>query len=93
MGDWRKTLVYRSRDKEDWVKARNLLASNGIEHTPFESAEAPMAGCGIKLHPGNFWGTRKQPIFRIEVPLTHREQANAVLQGNVLPVKECGFQL
>ncbi len=93
MFGWRKALVYLSRDKDDWLKARKLLESNGIEYTPFESEEAPVAGCCSHLKPGNVWGTKKQYIFRIEVPSEYVEQANTILQGNVLPVKACGFQL
>ncbi len=91
--NWRKIVVYRSRDKDDWVKARNLLESNGIEYTAFESEEAQIAGCCSNLNPGNIWGTKKQYIFRIEVPVKYKEQALTILEGNVLPIKACGFQL
>ncbi len=93
MFNWRKIMVYRSRDKDDWLKARNLLEANGIEYTSFESEEAPIAGCCGKLNPGNIWGTKKRYIFRIEVPIKYKEQAITLLEGNVLPIKACGFQL
>lgn len=90
---WLKSVVYRSRDKEDWLHARKLLEKEGVEHTPLESTEVPVAGCCARLQPGNLAGKRDCPVFSIEVPKKYKEQAAGILQGKVLPVKDCGFRL
>lgn len=85
--------VYRSRDREDWMHARNLLESQGIEHTPSEREEIPVGGCGAKIQPGNFWGKSRGGIFSIEVAMEFKEKAERILKGRVLPVRECGIRL
>lgn len=89
----RQSMVYRSRDKEDWMCARGLLEEQGIAHKPSEKEEMPMGGCGAKIQPGNFWGKSRGRIFCIEVALELKEKAERILQGKVLPVRECGIQL
>ena len=77
-----KSVVYRSRDKSDWMYARSLLKE-----------EIPVGGCGAKIQPGNFWGRSRGSIFSIEVASELKQQAERILQGKVLPVKECGMRL
>ena len=38
---WKKTLVYRSKDKDDWETARKLLEEEGITHFPFVANIVP----------------------------------------------------
>ena len=93
MRAWKKTVVYRSRDKDDWLKAQDLLSKEDVEHWPFAAEEAPMAGCGIKIHPGKFWSSKNVPsvIYRIEVAVEEKERADSVLAGKVQPVRSYGF--
>ena len=70
-----------------------MLIVEGIEHWPFASEEAPMAGCGIKIHPGKFWSSKDVPsvIYRIEVAVEDKERADSILAGKVQPVRSYGF--
>ncbi len=88
-----KSVVYRSRDKSDWMYARSLLEEQGIAHQTSEKEEIPVGGCGAKIQPGNFWGRSRGSIFSIEVASELKQQAERILQGKVLPVKECGMRL
>lgn len=88
----RKSTIYRSRDKDDWMYARNLLEEEGIAHRTSEKDEIPVGGCGARIQPGNFWGRSRGRIFSIEVEPELKEQAERALQGKVLPVKECGMR-
>lgn len=90
---WKKNVVYRSRDREDWLKAQRLLEEAGIEYWPFATEEVPMGGCGAKIHPGKFWGSREASpiIFRIEVATDDKDKTETVLAGKVQPVRPCGF--
>lgn len=90
---WQKSVVYRSRDKEDWLRAKNLLETCGIDFVPLESTEVPVAGCCARLQPGNMFGKENRPVFSIEVPKKYKEQAAELLQGKVRPVMDCGFRL
>ena len=48
---WNKTLVYRSKDKDDWDKAKKLLEEADITYFPFAAQESPIPGCGAKVEP------------------------------------------
>ena len=45
----RKELVYCSKDREDWEKARSLLDAAELRSPAWESEEAPVGGCGGKI--------------------------------------------
>ncbi len=51
---WKKTLVYRSKDKDDWDKAKKLLEEADIVYFPFAAQESPIPGCGAKVNPCRF---------------------------------------
>ncbi|MBQ7515586.1 MAG: hypothetical protein IJS96_04835 [Schwartzia sp.] len=96
MKEWKKAVVYRSRDEADWTRAKELLAEAGIAAVPFAAEEMPVAGCGAKIRPGNFLNfgdASPTKIYRIEVAASDKERAAAVLEGKVLPVRDCGFSL
>ena len=50
----RKSLVYCSKDREDWEKARGLLAEAGIDITARNVEEPPVGGCGAKIDARSF---------------------------------------
>ena len=39
MKEWKKAVVYRSRDEADWTRAKELLAEAGIAAVPFAAEE------------------------------------------------------
>ena len=89
----RKALVYRSKDPEDFQRAKALLEEAGIAFSPYETEEAPAAGCGAKIDVRKYSGAPRVPdrIYRIEVAMADRPAAEAALEGKVLPVKSYGF--
>ena len=89
----RKALVYRSKDPEDFQRAKALLEEAGIAFFRYETEEAPAAGCCGKIDVRKYSGAPYIPtrIFRIEVAAAHKPAAEAVLDGKVLPVKSYGF--
>ena len=95
MSSWKKTIIYRSKDSEDWEKAKALLESAGIAYSSFAAEEAPMAGCGAKIDPRRFMNPNQVPstVYRIEVALDQKEKANSVLLGRVQPVRSYGFSV
>ena len=95
MKAWRKKLVYRSKDREDWDRAKGLLEEAGIEHFPFASEELPAGGCGAKIDPRKFLNAKPVPttIYRIEVAAADGERAEAVLRDKVKPVISYGVGL
>ncbi len=95
MSTWKKTLVYRSKDRADWEKAKALLEEAGIIHDPFAAEEAPIAGCGAKIDPRRFMNKGKVPsvIYRIEVSFEDKEKADNILRGRVQPVRSYGFSI
>ncbi len=88
MFGWSKALVYRSRNRDDWEKAKNLLQDAGVEIFPAATEEIPVAGCGCKIHPGKMVNPERYTpvIYRIEVSTSDREKAEKILEGNVMPV-------
>ena len=95
MKPWQKTIVYRSKDEQDWATAKQLLADAGIESYPFASEEAPMAGCGVKIDPRKFLNSNGVPsiVFRIEVAKGDKYRAEGVLAGKVQPVRNYGYSI
>ena len=91
----RKALVYRSKDPEDFRRAKALLEEAGIAFFPYETEEPPAASCGAKIDVRKFGGAPRVPdrILRIEVAARDREAAEAALEGKVLPVKSYGFSV
>ena len=89
----RKELVYCSKDRDDWEKAKALLESSGVRHSAWESEEAPVGGCGSKIDPRTFMTGKKsipRTIFRIQVSLPDAPAARAALDGQVRPVQHYG---
>ena len=89
----RKELVYCSKDRADWETAKALLSAAGVEHSAWESEEAPVGGCGGKIDHRTF--LKKNPavvktIFRIQVSAPDAEAAKAALDGKVKPVQHYG---
>ncbi len=93
MMKWTKTLVYRSKDRADWEKARQLLQEAGLECFPFAGEEPPVPGCGAKIDPRKFMNPNPVPttLYEIKVASEDREKAAAALEGKVLPVRSYGF--
>ena len=91
----RKALVYRSKDGEDWEKARALLREAGIAFADYETDEPTGACCGAKIDIRKAGRDVEVPdrIFRIEVAAKDKAAAEGVLEGKVLPVKSYGFSL
>lgn len=92
---WKKTLVYRSKDREDWEKAKALLSDAGIEAFPFAAEEPPVPGCGGKIDPRKFLNSKPVPttVYRIEVLTEDKERADSVLLGKVLPIRSYGYSI
>lgn len=90
---WKKVLVYRSKDKEDWTKATELLRQAGVEFFPFAGEEPPVPGCGAKIDPRKFMNKKPVPttLYTIDVAAADKERAEAALAGKVLPVRSYGF--
>ena len=95
MAIWTTTVVYRSRSREDWEKARQLLSEAGVENRPFAAEEPPVAGCGAKIHPGRMFHTDRfsSTIYRIEVLSSDAEKAEKILDGKVMPVLSIGYSI
>lgn len=90
---WKKALVYRSKDKEDWTRAAELLREAGVEFFPFAGEEPPVPGCGAKIDPRKFMNKKPVPttLYTIDVAAADKERAEAALAGKVLPVRSYGF--
>ncbi len=90
---WKKTLVYRSKDKDDWDKAKKLLEEADIAYFPFAAQESPIPGCGAKVDPRRFLNRNPVPstIYRIEVSVENKERAGSILEGKVLPIRSYGY--
>ncbi len=90
---WRKSLVYRSKDKADWEKAQKLLRDAGVACFPYAGEEPPVPGCGAKIDPRKFMNPNPVPttLYEIKVASEDREKAEAALAGQVLPVRSYGF--
>lgn len=91
----KKVLVYRSKDEEDWNRARKLLQEADIECFPFTTQEPPVPGCGAKIDPRKFLNRKPVPttIYKIEVTTEDMEKAESALAGKVLPVRSYGFSI
>ena len=89
----RKALVYRSKDKQDWEKAQELLAQAGLECFPFAGQEPPVPGCGAKIDPRKFMNKNPVPttLYTIQVAAADKDKAEKTLDGQVLPVRSYGF--
>lgn len=93
MKRWRKAMVYRSKDKEDWDKAKKLLQEAGVECFPFSGEEPPVPGCGAKIDPRKFMNPNpvSTTLYTIDVAVGDKEKAEAALAGKVLPVRSYGY--
>lgn len=93
MKKWRKALVYRSKDRADWDKAKELLQQAGVECFALAGEEPPVPGCGAKIDPRKFMNPNPVPttLYTIDVAAGDREKAEAVLAGRVLPVRSYGY--
>ena len=89
----RKSLVYCSKDRDDWEKAKGLLAEAGIDITARNVEEPPVGGCGAKIDARSFLSGKSvsKDIYRIEVAPADRERAEAALKDKVLPVRHYGL--
>jgi|GEM_PF-1027627 len=91
----KKTVVYRSKDQEDWIEAKRLLEEAGIDFTHAATEEVPVSGCGAKLDPRKFANSEKKEVpktvYRIEVVNADKDCAAEVLDGKVLPVRSYGL--
>lgn len=93
-GSLRKELVYCSKDRTDWEKAKALLEEAGVRCQAWESEEAPVGGCGSKIDPRTFMTKKKtvpRTIFRIQVSLPCAPAAREALEGKVKPVQHYGI--
>ena len=89
----RKEIVYCSKDRADWETAKTLLSAAGVEHSAWESEEAPVGGCGGKIDHRTFMTGKKavpKTIYRIQVSAPDAEAAKAALDGKVKPVQHYG---
>ena len=89
----RKELVYCSKDREDWERAKTLLSAGNVRYQAWESEEAPIGGCGAKIDHRSFLTKKKtvpRTIFRIQVSLPDAEAAKKALDGQVKPVQHYG---
>ena len=92
---FRKTLIYSSKDREDWEKAQSLLQKSAITFSPSESEEPPVGGCGSKIDIRSFMKREPIPktIFKIEVNRAEADRAKSLLDGKVLPVRSYGVMM
>ena len=93
MKSWRKVLVYRSKDKADWEKAKRLLQEAGVEYFSLAGEEPPVPGCGAKIDPRKFMNPNPVPttLYTIDVAAGDKQKAEAALAGKVLPVRSYGY--
>lgn len=91
----KRALIYRSKDKQDWEKAQNLLQKAGLACFPFVGEEPPVPGCGAKIDPRKFMNPKPVPttLYTIDVAAEDKEKAAAVLAGKVLPVLSYGYSI
>ena len=91
----KKSVVYRSKQEDDWKVAQDLLKEAGIEFKEIATEEVPVGGCGCKIDPRRFAdGAPKEiskRVYRIEVAEADKEKADAALEGKVLPVRSYGM--
>lgn len=89
----KKTLVYQSKNQQDYEKAQELLREAGIDMKAWATQETPVGGCGCKIDVRKVAGGKDVPkeIFHIEVAQKDGEQAAATLKDRVLPVRNYGF--
>lgn len=92
---WKKTLIYRSKDKADWDTAKKLLEEADIVYFPFTAQESPIPGCGGKVDPRKFLNPKPVPsrIYQIEVSTENKEHARSILDGKVLPIRSYGYSI
>ncbi len=92
---WRRILVYRSKDREDWEKAKEILTESGIKMFPFTAEESPMPGCGGKVDPRKFLRKEQIPttVYKIEVLPEDGKKAKGILAGKVQPVRSYGYSI
>ncbi len=91
----KKRIVYRSKNKEDWEKAQELLNEANISHYAWVSEEPPVGGCGSKLDIRTFASTKKLPklMYSIEVHKDLEKDAMNILKDQVLPPRSYGVAL
>ena len=90
---FKKSLVYCSKDKEDWEKAKQILDESSVEYEAWHAEDVPMGGCGAKVDPRKFMNDKPylSTIYKIEVDNDTYNYASAVLRGRVLAPRSYGF--
>ena len=90
-----KVLLYASKDKEDWERAKLFLQEASISFSSWEAEEPPVGGCGSKIDVRSFM--KREPIqkivYKIEAKKTDAERAKKILKGKVLPVRSFGVMI
>ena len=86
-------IVYRSKDEQDWEKAKALLEEAGIEMKYWIQEDAPAGGCGAKVDVRKFMNKNefKKYIYKIEVAKKDEEAAKAVLKDKVKAPESYGL--
>lgn len=86
-------IVYRSKDEEDWEKAKALLEEAGITMKAWIQEEPPVGGCGAKVDIRKFMNDKpfKKHIFKIEVAKEDKANAEEVLKDKVKAPESYGL--
>ena len=87
-----RRLVYSSKDRQDWEKAKGILDEGSISFHAWVSEEAPVGGCGSKIDIRAFGTGRPVPkeIYKIEVEKADQVRAGELLKGQVQPPRSYG---
>ena len=86
-------IVYRSKDEQDWEKAKALLEEAGIEMKYWVQEDLPMGGCGAKVDIRKFMNDKpfKKFIFKIEVAKEDEKAALEILKDKVKKPESYGL--
>ncbi len=87
-----KRLVYSSKDREDWEKAKSILQKERLAFHDWISEEPPVGGCGSKIDIRSFGKGKPVPkeIFKIEVDKHDLQHAQDILKDQVQPPRSYG---
>ena len=79
---FKQILIYSSKNKEEWLKAQELLSKAEISFKTYITEEPPLVCCGARLDPREFWTGKKRAreIYQILVNKEFKSKAEILLK-------------